>query len=63
MQIRYTLTDRATKKDLTSSVVYGTTSFFVGDDITTDERQAMPLAAEEAGGSSCQPAQRRLVAR
>ncbi len=48
LQVRYTLTDRATKKDLTSSVVYGTTSFFVGDDITTDERQAIPLAAEEA---------------
>ena len=32
---------------MTSSVVYGSTSFFVGDDITTDERQAIPLAAEE----------------
>jgi Lipopolysaccharide-assembly len=47
MQIRYTLTDRATKKDLTSSVVFGSTSFFVGDDVTTDERQAIPLAAED----------------
>jgi hypothetical protein len=46
--IRYTLTDRATKAPLTSSIVYGNTTFFVGDDITTDERQAIPLAAEEA---------------
>lgn len=27
--------------------VVGTTSFFVGTDVTTDERQALPLAAEE----------------
>ena len=27
--------------------VTGTTSFFVGPDIITDERQALPLAAEE----------------
>jgi hypothetical protein len=27
--------------------VAGTTSFFVGTDVTTDERQALPLAAEE----------------
>ena len=27
--------------------VVGTTSFFVGSDVTTDERQALPLAAEE----------------
>lgn len=48
MQIRYSLVDRATGKDLApAAVVYGTTSFFVGDDITTDERQALPLAAEE----------------
>lgn len=47
IQITYTLTDRATKKGLASSVVYGSTSFFVGDDITTDERQAIPLAAED----------------
>jgi Lipopolysaccharide-assembly len=27
--------------------IVGTTSFFVGTDVTTDERQALPLAAEE----------------
>jgi hypothetical protein len=30
-----------------STEVVGTTSFFVGEDVTTDERQALPLAAEE----------------
>ena len=30
-----------------SAEVVGTTSFFVGTDVTTDERQALPLAAEE----------------
>jgi hypothetical protein len=29
------------------SEVVGTTSFFVGTDVTTDERQALPLATEE----------------
>ncbi len=48
MRIRYSLTERGTGKELAApSEVYGTTSFFVGDDITTDERQALPLAAEE----------------
>ncbi len=48
MRIRYSLTERGTGKVLAApSEVYGTTSFFVGDDITTDERQALPLAAEE----------------
>lgn len=46
--LRYVLTDRVTKKPLTSAAVFGTTSFFVGDDITTDERQAIPLAAQDA---------------
>ncbi len=30
-----------------ASEVIGTTSFFVGTDVTTDERQALPLATEE----------------
>ena len=48
MRIRYSLVERGTKKPLAApALVYGTTSFFVGDDITTDERQALPLAAEE----------------
>lgn len=32
---------------LTSGAVSGTTSFFVGNDVNTDQRQALPLAAEE----------------
>jgi hypothetical protein len=33
---------------LTSGEVAGATSFFVSTDVTTDERQALPLAAEQA---------------
>lgn len=29
----------------------GTTSFFVGSDVSTDERQALPLAVEQLAGS------------
>ena len=48
MQVRYSLVDRRTSKELApAKVVFGTTAFFVGDDITSDERQALPLAAEE----------------
>ncbi len=48
MRVRYTLLDRKTKKPLTPPAeVTGTTSFFVGPDITSDERQALPLGAEE----------------
>jgi Lipopolysaccharide-assembly len=32
---------------LTSGAVSGATSFFVGNDVNTDQRQALPLAAEE----------------
>jgi hypothetical protein len=48
LQLRYTLLDRVTGKTLSAPMdVTGTTSFFVGPDITSDERQAIPLAAEE----------------
>ena len=48
LHVRYTLVDRKTGKPLgPSAEVVGTTSFFVGPDITSDERQALPLAAEE----------------
>ncbi|HEY1583492.1 MAG TPA: LptE family protein [Chthoniobacterales bacterium] len=48
LRVRYTLISRSTNKPLTSPMeVIGTTSFFVGPDITSDERQALPLAAEE----------------
>jgi hypothetical protein len=48
LQVRYSLVERSSGHTLTSpALVTGTTSFFVGPDITTDQRQALPLAAEE----------------
>lgn len=48
LRVRYSLVERKTGKVLAAPVeVTGTTSFFVGPDITSDERQALPLAAEE----------------
>jgi len=48
MRVRYSLVDRPTGKVLTGPAeVIGYTSFFVGPDIISDERQALPLAAEE----------------
>ena len=48
MRVRCVLVDRVSGKVIASPPeVSGTTSFFVGPDITTDERQALPLAAEE----------------
>jgi hypothetical protein len=46
LTVKYTLTGRDGKQ-LTSGAVGGSTSFFVGSDVNTDQRQAMPLAAEE----------------
>jgi Lipopolysaccharide-assembly len=46
MRVRYTLVGRDGKA-LTSGEAVGTTSFFVGTDVTTDERQALPLATED----------------
>ena len=40
----------------------GTTSFFVGTDITSDEQQAFPLAGGESGDPPREPVERRLVA-
>ena len=48
LRVRYSLVERRSKRVLAPPVeVVGTTSFFVGPDITSDERQALPLAAEE----------------
>lgn len=48
LRIRYTIVERGTGKVLAGPAeVFGNTSFFVGDDVTTDERQALPLAAED----------------
>ena len=46
MTVKYTLLGRD-GKTLGGGAVSGGTSFFVGSDVSTDERQAMPLAAEE----------------
>lgn len=45
MTVRYTLLGRDGKA-LGSGGASGGTSFFVGTDVSTDERQALPLAAE-----------------
>lgn len=47
MRVRYKLLDRDGKPLAPPGEVAGTTSFFVGTDVTTDERQALPLATEE----------------
>jgi hypothetical protein len=45
--VKYTLTGRDGKVLGSPGAVAGSTSFFVGSDVSTDERQALPLAAEE----------------
>jgi hypothetical protein len=48
LRVRYTLVSRIDGKVIAPQTeVAGSTSFFVGTDITTDERQALPLAAEQ----------------
>lgn len=47
MRVRYELVGRDGKPLAPRAEVVGTTSFFVGSDVTTDERQALPLATEE----------------
>ena len=47
MRVRYRLVGPDGKNLGPSGEVVGTTSFFVGTDVTTDERQALPLATEE----------------
>ena len=46
LTVKYTLEGRD-GKPLTAGAVGGSTSFFVGSDVNTDQRQALPLAAEE----------------
>jgi hypothetical protein len=50
MRVRYTLVGRDGKNITGPTEAAGTTSFFVGEDVSTDERQALPLAAEELAG-------------
>ena len=47
MRLRYRLVGPDGKPLGPFAEVVGTTSFFVGTDVTTDERQALPLASEE----------------
>jgi hypothetical protein len=47
LRVRYTLTDRTGRILAGPAEATGTTSFFVGEDVSTDERQALPLAAQE----------------
>ena len=47
IRVRYKLIDRSGNQLGPSGEAVGTTSFFVGTDVTTDERQALPLATEE----------------
>jgi hypothetical protein len=46
LTVKYSLTGRYGEQ-LASSQAVGTTSFFVSSDVTTDERQALPLATED----------------
>jgi len=45
--VKYTLTARDGKPLAGPGEINGTTSFFVSSDVTTDERQALPLATED----------------
>ncbi len=47
LRVHYTLTDRNGRILAGPTEAAGTTSFFVGQDVSTDERQALPLAAQE----------------
>ena len=45
--VRYSLTGRDGKQLVAPADALGTTSFFVSSDVTSDERQALPLATED----------------
>ena len=47
LTIRYSLNGRDGKPLAGPADAIGTTSFFVSSDVTTDERQALPLATED----------------
>jgi hypothetical protein len=47
MRVHYHLVGRDGRPLGPPGEAVGTTSFFVGSDVTTDEQQALPLAAEE----------------
>jgi len=45
--VKYSLTGRDGKQLVAPNDVVGQTSFFVSSDVTSDERQALPLATED----------------
>jgi hypothetical protein len=45
--VKYSLTGRDGKQLVPASDAIGTTTFFVTSDVTSDERQALPLATED----------------
>jgi len=47
LTVRYTVSARDGEPLVGPGEVTGTTSFFVSSDVTTDERQALPLATED----------------
>ena len=47
LRVKYSLTGRDGKEMVGAREAVGTTSFFVSSDVTTDERQALPLATED----------------
>jgi hypothetical protein len=48
VSLRFQLTDRATGRVLDTGTLEGDTNFFVGSDLEQNERQAIPLAAQQA---------------
>jgi hypothetical protein len=47
LSVKYSLTGKNGEQLAGASEAIGTTSFFVSSDVTTDERQALPLATED----------------
>jgi len=47
LSVKYTLTGKNGEQLAGGNEATGTTSFFVSSDVTTDERQALPLATED----------------
>ena len=45
--VNYSLTGRDGKQLVSPNNAIGTTTFFVSSDVTSDERQALPLATED----------------
>jgi Lipopolysaccharide-assembly len=45
--VKYSLAGRDGKQLVPPADVFGTTTFFVSSDVTSDERQALPLATED----------------